>query len=340
MSLNIGPYKLRSHLLLAPMAGITDKPYREICQYFGAGLTYSEMISSDLSLLKTRKTQNRLLQSSEPEPRTVQILGTDPRVMAESAQFNQSIGANIIDINMGCPAKKVCSKAAGSALMKEPKLVKEILNHVVKAVSIPVTLKIRTGWETKHRNALEIAKIAEDCGISLLSIHGRTRKQAYTGFAEFETIRQIKQAIDIPIIANGDIYCAEDAKFILKYTQADGLMLGRITRGQPWVFEEISNALNHQKNDPKHKSPISLETKKIIILKHLRGIHKHYEDKQAVCIARKHIGWYLSNLINWDENLLKSIRTEIFSITVAEKQYQKLEEILIILITKRLSATL
>ncbi|HIP94151.1 MAG TPA: tRNA dihydrouridine synthase DusB [Leucothrix sp.] len=324
MPLSIGPYKLRSRLLLAPMAGITDKPYREICRYFGAGLTSSEMISSDLSLLKTKKTQNRLLQLSEPEPRSVQIVGTDPEVMAEAAQFNEGIGANIIDINMGCPAKKVCSKAAGSALMKDPKLVKEILNHVISAVCIPVTLKIRTGWDIKHRNAIEIAKIAEDCGISSLAIHGRTRNQAYTGFSEFETIRQIKQTINIPVIANGDISCVEDAEFILKYTQADGLMLGRVTRGNPWIFKEIINSLNNEK----HTTSVTLSAKKEVILKHLHAIHQHYEGKQAVCIARKHIGWYLSDLIRQDEDFLKSLRYEIFSISEANKQYQILKDIL------------
>ena len=329
MPLRIGPYELKSRLLLAPMAGITDKPYRDICRHFGAGLTSSEMISSDLSLLKTKKTQNRLLDLSEPEPRSVQILGTDPKVMAEAARFYENIGANIIDINMGCPAKKVCSKAAGSALMKDPKLVKDILSHVVSTVKIPVTLKIRVGWDNKHRNAIEIAKIAEDCGILSLAIHGRSRTQAYSGFAEFETIRRVKQVVDIPVIANGDISNVEDAKFILKYTQADGLMLARITRGQPWIFEEINQSLG----DGNNLIPIQLDIKKKTILKHLHAIHCFYEEKQSVRIARKHIGWYLSSLLGENKNLIKALRHELFSISESNKQYLSLNKVLERIIT-------
>ena len=330
MPLRIGPYELKSRLLLAPMAGITDKPYRDICRHFGAGLTSSEMISSDLSLLKTKKTQNRLLDLSEPEPRSVQILGTEPKVMAEAAQFYENIGANIIDINMGCPAKKVCSKAAGSALMKDPKLVREILTHVVNTVKIPVTLKIRVGWDNQHRNAIEIAKIAEDCGISSLAIHGRSRTQAYSGFAEFETIRRVKQMVDIPVIANGDISNIEDAKFILEYTQADGLMLARITRGQPWIFEEINQGLSNNANN---LIPIQLDIKKKTILKHLHAIHCFYEEKQSVRIARKHIGWYLSSLLGENKNLIKALRHELFSISESNKQYLLLNKVLDRIIT-------
>ena len=329
MPLKIGSYKLKSRLLLAPMAGITDKPYRDICRYFGAGLASSEMVSSDLSLLKTKKTQNRLLDLSEPEPRSVQILGTDPKVMAEAARFYENIGANIIDINMGCPAKKVCSKAAGSALMKDPKLVKDILSHVVSTVKIPVTLKIRVGWDNKHRNAIEIAKIAEDCGILSLAIHGRSRTQAYSGFAEFETIRRVKQVVDIPVIANGDISNVEDAEFILKYTQADGLMLARITRGQPWIFEEINQSLG----DGNNLIPIQLDIKKKTILKHLHAIHCFYEEKQSVRIARKHIGWYLSSLLGENKNLINTLRHELFSISESNKQYKLLNKVLERIIT-------
>jgi len=324
MPLSIGSYKLKSRLLLAPMAGITDKPYRDICRYFGAGLSSSEMISSDLNLLKTQKTQSRLLDITEPEPRSVQIYGTDPQMMAEAALFNENLGANIIDINMGCPAKKVCSKVAGSALMKEPKLVKEILTKVVNSVQIPVTLKIRTGWDNQHKNAIEIAKIAEDCGIQSLAIHGRTRSQGYTGYAEFETIRQIKQKIKIPVIANGDITCAEDAKFILEYTQVDGLMLGRVTRGQPWIFREISTNLDQTET----LNPVTKEIKKKIILKHLRAIHQHYDGIQSVRIARKHIAWYINSITKPDKLLAQTLQKNIFSITKANEQYQLLEEIL------------
>lgn len=324
MPLTIGPYKLKSQLLLAPMAGITDKPYRDLCRHFGAGLTTAEMITSDLSLLKSRKTQARLIQMSEPEPRSVQILGTEPKVMAEAAIYNVGIGANIIDINMGCPAKKVCNKAAGSALMQDKALVKKILSHVVKAVEVPVTLKIRTGWDHKHRNAIEIATLAEDCGISSLAVHGRSRNQAYTGHAEFETIRQIKQKISIPVIANGDISCAEDARFILDYTQADGLMLGRITRGQPWIFEEIINALD----DNKILSPTSFKIKAKTCLEYIYAVHRLSGSHIGLHIARKHIGWYLYNLIGQNDELLKSIQCELFSIKEANIQYQVLKSTL------------
>lgn len=324
MPLNIGPYKLKSRILLAPMAGITDKPYRDICRHFGAGLTCAEMISSDLSLLKTQKTQNRLLQKGEPEPRCVQILGTEPKVMAEAAKFNVGVGANIIDINLGCPAKKVCKKAAGSALMRDPKLVREIIQHVINAVDVPVTLKIRTGWDNKNRNAIEIAKIAEDCGIALLAIHGRTRNQLYQGSSEYENIRQVKKSINIPVIANGDISNAADAKFILDYTQADGLMLGRITQGQPWIFKEIINTFNTEKQTYQ----VSSEQKKRLILHHISAIHQHYPPKQSLRMAGKHIGWYLCKLIKQDENSLKSLRQEFFSMPDSKTQLQRLKHVL------------
>ena len=328
MSFKIGPYTLHSRLLLAPMAGITDKPYRDMCRIYGAGLVCAEMISSDLSMLKTKKTQSRLIQSDEPEPRTVQILGTEPQIMADAARYNVEIGANIIDINMGCPAKKVCNKAAGSALMQDEKRVREILLKVVQAVDVPVTLKTRTGWNNKNRNAIRIAKIAEDSGIACITIHGRTRNQAYTGFAEYETIRQIKKAISIPVIANGDIRKADDAQFILDYTQADGLMLGRVTRGQPWVFKQINDALSSNK-PPKL---ITTLEKKSIIIKHIKNLHQPLVGKtdsaRQVYIARKHIGWYLYNLVGHNDKLLNKYRREIFSIENATTQVAKLEEIL------------
>ena len=324
MSLTIGSYQLKNNLLLAPMAGITDRPYRDICRSYGAGLTVSEMITSDPSLIHTRKTQLRLLQQDEPEPRSVQIVGTDPITMAKAALFNEKNGANIIDINMGCPAKKVCNTAAGSALMRDPPLVKQILTAIKNEVDIPVTLKIRTGWDKSQRNAIEIAKIAEECGISWLVIHGRTKKQAYTGYAEYETIRQIKQNTSLPIIANGDISTVEDAAFILQYTGANGLMLGRITHGQPWIIKEINHALNGSQTSFK----INIEEKKKVILEHIHAIHRYYGTDQGVRIARKHIGWYLFNLIGHDQIVLKSIKKKIFSITDAQSQYTELENIL------------
>ena len=325
MALKIGPYTLTSHIVLAPMAGITDHPYRAICRDYGAGLTVSEMITSDASLFHTRKTQLRLIQKNEPTPRSVQIVGTDPEVMANAAQFNVENGANIIDINMGCPAKKVCNTFAGSALMRDPKLVKTILQAIIKQVSVPVTLKIRTGWGMQHKNALEIARIAEDCGISSLAIHGRTRTQGYTGFAEYETIRQIKLRTNLPIIANGDICNAQDAQFILDYTGADGLMLGRVTQGQPWIIKEIIDQLHNGKES----DALGYDDKVTVMLNHIDAIHRYYGTDQGVRIARKHIGWYLYNLIGQKQNLLKSLKKEIFSLNDATEQYHKLAERLV-----------
>ncbi len=325
MSYQIGSFQLKSKLLLAPMAGITDRPYRDVCRQYGAGLTSSEMITSDLSLLKTKKTQQRLPQRNEPSPRSAQIVGTEADVMAQAARFNVDLGAEIIDINMGCPAKKVCNKAAGSALMKDTKLVAEILEKIVAAVDVPVTLKIRTGWESSHRNALEVAKIAQNAGIASLAVHGRTRNQGYTGFAEYETVRQIKQSISIPVLANGDIKTIEDALFILKYTKVDGLMLGRISHGQPWIFKEINDILV----DAAPTLPIKLEEKINTALKHIDAIHRYYGTDQGVRIARKHIGWYLSNLVGQDQKLLKPLTKEIYPISCTKKQLQKLESILL-----------
>lgn len=322
--MQIGPYQLKSKLLLSPMAGITDRPYRDICRQYGAGLTTSEMVTSDASLMKTRKTQLRLLQKDETEPRTVQILGTDPQVMAEAAKTNADNGAQILDINMGCPAKKVCNKAAGSALMQDTQLVSRILQSVVAAVDVPVTLKTRTGWASQHRNVIEIAKIAEQAGIASLAIHGRTRAQAYTGHAEYETIRQVKQAISIPVIANGDIQNTESARFILDYTGVDGLMLGRISQGQPWIFREINESLEGDKPP----TIISFEEKTNTALEHICAIHRFYGTGQGVRIARKHIGWYLYNLTGHNKDLLKKLKKEIYSISSASDQIQTLTKIL------------
>jgi len=324
MTLRIGHYQIKSKLLLAPMAGITDRPYRDICRHYGAGLTASEMLTSDPSLLKTRKTQLRLIQEDEPAPRSAQIVGTEPTIMAEAARFNVDNGANIIDINMGCPAKKVCNKAAGSALMRDTALVKRILNAIVSSVDVPVTLKIRTGWASTNRNAIEISKIAEDQGIACLAVHGRSRTQAFTGFSEYETIRQIKQAIDIPVIANGDIKNHQDAQFIFDYTNVDGLMLGRISHGQPWIFKEINDRLFKDSTDWQIEPYEKIET----TLKHIDAIHRYYGTDQGVRIARKHIGWYLFNLTGHDQILLKKLKREIFSITDASNQLEKLGIIL------------
>lgn len=325
MTLKIGPYQLKSNLLLSPMAGVTDRPYREICRAYGAGLTTSEMITSDASLLKTRKTRLRMLTCDEAEPRSLQILGTDPIVMAEAARFNVENGAQIIDINMGCPAKKVCNKAAGSALMQDTTLVTKILHAVINAVNVPVTLKTRTGSSPSHRNVIKIAQIAEQAGIASLAIHGRTREQAYTGFAEYETIRRVKQTVSIPVIANGDIHNAESARFIFDYTGVDGLMLGRISQGQPWIFSEINDILE----GVKAPTSISFKQKANTAMAHINAIHRFYGTDQGVRIARKHIGWYLYNLTGHNKHLLKKLKKEIFSISSASDQVQTLTRILI-----------
>ncbi len=325
MCLKIGPYTLSSRILLAPMAGVTDAPYRQLCHQFGAGLTPAEMITSDPSLRHSKKTQQRLLQNTDALPRSVQIVGTEPKIMAQAAQFNAELGANIIDINMGCPAKKVCNKLAGSALMQDPDLVKKILTRVVKAVDIPVTLKMRTGWASNQKNAQLIAKIAENAGISCIAIHGRTRNQAYTGYAEYETIRHVKQSISIPVIANGDIASPEDASFILNYTQVDALMLGRITQGQPWIFQAFNQQLNSSNKVKNHQNTITYEIKKKSILQHISAIHRHYGTDQGVRIARKHIGWYLFKLVGHKPSLLKRLKQEIFKISDANLQHQHLE---------------
>jgi tRNA-dihydrouridine synthase B len=324
MSFQIGPYQIPSKLLLAPMAGITDRPYRDVCRRYGAGLAASEMLTSDPSLLQTRKTQLRLIQTDEPLPRSAQIVGTEPKVMAQAAQFNVEKGANIIDINMGCPAKKVCNKFAGSALMRDTDLVKKILSTIVNAVDVPVTLKIRTGWASSKRNAVEIAKIAEDQGIACLAVHGRSRSQAFTGYAEYETIRQIKQAVSIPIVANGDIGNIQDALFIFDYTGVDGLMLGRITHGQPWVFKELNDRLTDHFSSISTTSPISLNEKIETTLEHISAIHRYYGTDQGVRIARKHIGWYLYNLIGQNQTLLKKLKKEIFTVVDSEQQLKQL----------------
>ena len=232
----IGPYTLPNPLILAPMAGVTDRPFRQLCRQLGAGLVVSEMVTSDVRLYNSRKSRLRLIHDGEAEPRSVQIAGGDPTMLAEAAQRNVELGAQIIDINMGCPAKKVCNKAAGSALMKDEALVADILDAVVAAVDVPVTLKIRTGWDHEHRNGVTIARIAEQAGIAALSVHGRTRADLYTGTAEYDTIAEIKQAVSIPIFANGDIDSPEKARYVLDHTGADALLIGRAAQGRPCLL--------------------------------------------------------------------------------------------------------
>ncbi|WP_161864791.1 tRNA dihydrouridine synthase DusB [Pseudomonas yangonensis] len=288
----IGPYTLPNRLILAPMAGVTDRPFRQLCRRLGAGLVVSEMVTSDVRLWNSRKSSLRLLHAGDPEPLSVQIAGGDPQMMADAARKNVELGAQIIDINMGCPAKKVCNKAAGSALLRDEPLVREILDAVVGAVDVPVTLKIRTGWDRANKNGVTVAKIAEDAGISALSVHGRTRADLYTGEAEYETIAAIKQAVSIPVFANGDIDSPEKAKAVLDATGADALLIGRAAQGRPWIFREIEHYLRTGETLP---APSLLEVERIL-LEHLAALHAFYGELMGVRIARKHVGWYLATL--------------------------------------------
>ncbi len=291
-ALRIGPYTLPNSLILAPMAGVTDQPFRQLCKRLGAGLVVSEMVTSDTRLWHTRKSSLRMIHSGDAEPRSVQIAGGDPEMLAEAARRNVEMGAQIIDINMGCPAKKVCNKAAGSALLKDEQLVREIVQAVVAAVDVPVTLKIRTGWDRANKNGVSVAKIAEDAGICALAVHGRTRADLYTGEAEYDTIAAIKQAVSIPVLANGDIDSPHKARAVLAATGADGLLIGRAAQGRPWIFREIEHFLRTGETLP---APSLLEVEHIL-LEHLTALHGFYGDVMGVRIARKHVGWYLATL--------------------------------------------
>ncbi|PJG85934.1 tRNA dihydrouridine synthase DusB [Conservatibacter flavescens] len=290
--MRIGSYSLKNRIILAPMAGITDLPFRRLCAHYGAGLTVSEMMSTNPQVWHTEKSKLRLAHHQDVGINAVQIAGCDPKEMAEAAQVNVKYGAEIIDINMGCPAKKVNRKMAGSALLQYPDLVQQILNAVVSAVNVPVTLKIRTGWDKDNRNCLEIAKIAEQAGIQALTIHGRTKACKFEGNAEYESIKAVKQAISIPVIANGDIDSAQKAKFVLDYTGADAIMIGRGTLGNPWIFREIENALesNSIETEP------SLDNKFAVILQHVQALHQFYGVEKGCRIARKHVAWYLNGI--------------------------------------------
>lgn len=289
--LQIGPYTIDSQLILAPMAGVTDQPFRQLCKRLGAGLVVSEMVTSDTRLWNSRKSAYRLNHSGEAEPRSVQIAGGDPDMMAEAAAMNVQRGAQIIDINMGCPAKKVCNKAAGSALLKDEALVAAILNRVVAAVDVPVTLKFRTGWDSENRNALTVARIAEDAGIQALALHGRTRRCGYKGNAEYDTIAQVVDAVDIPVFANGDIDSPEKAKQVLDSTGCAAVMIGRAAQGRPWLFREIDHYLRTGTILP----PPELQEIREILSGHLQALHSFYGDFMGVRIARKHVGWYLQH---------------------------------------------
>jgi tRNA-dihydrouridine synthase B len=273
------------------MAGVTDLPFRRLCRALGAGLVVSEMVTSDPKLWSSRKTSLRRLHGDECEPRSVQIAGSDPAMMADAARFNADQGAQIIDINMGCPAKKVCRKAAGSSLLRDEALVQDILRSVVDAVDVPVTLKIRTGWSPDQRNGVNIARIAQDCGIAALAVHGRTRSCKFAGEAEYETIADICQAVAIPVLANGDIESAEKAALVLKFTGAAGVMIGRAAQGKPWLCGQIAHFLAHGEHLPPPTELAQLE----ILQRHLSDLHSFYGEYTGVRVARKHVGWYLGS---------------------------------------------
>jgi len=286
--MRIGPYQLKNNLVAAPMAGVTDRPFRLLCRSLGAGLAVSEMVASNSLLWGSEKTKRRANHEGEPEPKSVQIVGADPVMLAEAAKVNVANGAQLIDINMGCPAKKICNVMAGSALLRDEALVARLLESVVQAVDVPVTLKIRTGWDSSSRNGVAIARLAEQCGIQALSVHGRTRADAFGGSAEYDTIAAIKAAVKIPVLANGDIDTPEKAKYVPEHTGVDGLMIGRAAQGRPWIFREIEHYL---KTGEKLPEPAPLEVRDIL-LGHLENLYEFYGEHLGVRVARKHISWY------------------------------------------------
>ncbi len=314
--MQIGPHVLRNNLFVAPMAGVTDRPFRNLCRRYGAGLAVSEMVTSRRELWQSAKTRRRLDHAGEAEPIAVQIAGAEPQSMADAARFNVDQGAGIIDINMGCPAKKVCNAAAGSALLRDEALVGRIIEAVVKAVDVPVTLKFRTGWDPLHRNAVKVARIAEGAGAQLLTLHGRTRACGFSGTAEYDTIREVKRASGLPIIANGDIGTAEEARRVLDYTGADGVMIGRAAQGRPWLFREIESYLATGEKPP---APSVAEMHEVLAyqLHELYGLHGR---DSGVRIARKHIHWTTRGLPGWTE-----FRHEINGLDACEAQLAAVE---------------
>ena len=285
--MKIGPFTLEAPLALAPMAGVTDRPFRRLCRRMGAAIAATEMVTADVRLWNTSKSRNRLVHRDEPEPRIVQIAGGEPGMMAEAAIRNVELGAQIIDINLGCPAKKVCNHAAGSALMRDEPLVREILSRVVGAAGVPVTLKMRTGWDSANRNAVAIARLAEDLGVAALAVHGRAREDFFSGNAEYETVVAVKQSVGIPVFVNGDIDCPAKALKVLAQTGADGVMIGRAAQGRPWIFREVLAALN----GTTIAAP-SLTEVRAIMLSHLEALYSFYGESHGVRVARKHLGWY------------------------------------------------
>ncbi len=315
--MRLGSYTLDNNLLLAPMAGVTDKLFRQLCRMYGAGLAVSEMVASDPALWNTKKSQLRLNHYEEESPRAVQIVGADPQAMANAAKYNADLGAQIIDINMGCPAKKVCNVFSGSALMQDEMLVTKILESVVDGVDIPVTLKIRTGWNKENKNAVRIAQIAENSGIQMLTVHGRTRACGFKGDAEYQTIKQVKDHVSIPVIANGDITTPEKAAYVLHATGANGIMLGRVALGNPWIFNEI----NHFLKTGAHLSRPTIDDIKQVVLQNLNGLYELYGEYICVRVARKHVGWYCKYLENGDV-----LRSRVNKTESVEKQLLVVED--------------
>ncbi|MGZ9711698.1 tRNA dihydrouridine synthase DusB [Glaciimonas sp. GNP009] len=313
--MNIGPYLLRNNIFVAPMAGVTDRPFRQLCKELGAGYAVSEMAASNPRLWKTEKTSRRINHDGEMAPRAVQIAGADPVMMAECAKYNVDHGAQVIDINMGCPVKKVCNSWCGSALLQDEKLVVRILEAVVAAVDVPVTLKFRTGWDRLNKNALNIARLAEESGIAMLTLHGRTRADAYRGDAEYVTIAAVKAAVSIPVVANGDITTPEKARQVLEMTKADAIMIGRAAQGRPWIFREIDHYLRTGTYLP---APLVSEVQQLMA-EHLRAHYSFYGPYLGVRTARKHIGWYVRDLAGGEEfrqrmNLLEDCEQQLAAV--------------------------
>jgi tRNA-dihydrouridine synthase B len=316
--LRIGLHAIAARAALAPMAGVTDRPFRVLCRRFGAGFAASEMLTSDTRLWSSPKSQRRMDHAGEPSPRIVQLAGADPAALAEAARRNVDLGAEIIDINMGCPAKKVCAAWCGSALMRDEALVARILEAVVGAVPVPVILKMRTGWDREHRNGVRIARLAEAAGIALLAIHGRTRADLYTGEAEYATIRDIKSQVRIPVIANGDIHSGEKARAVLDFTGADGVMIGRAAHGSPWIFRTVNAHLAAEESPP----PLLRAEVRDIILAHLESLYVFYGEDTGVRVARKHLGWYCTRLPDpaFSRRLLMAAETSALQFAEAREQ--------------------
>ena len=314
--IQIGTFRLTGRALLAPMAGVTDLPFRRLCRRLGAALAASEMLAADVRLWQTRVSQRRRDHAGEPEPRVVQIAGGDPQSMADAARRNADAGAQIIDLNMGCPARRVCNQEAGSALLRDEALVARILEATVAAVEVPVTLKIRTGWDAASRNAVRIARIAEQSGIQALAVHGRTRACRFNGPAEYDSVAAVKQAVRIPVFANGDIDSPEKAVRVLRETGADGVMIGRAAQGRPWIFREVEDLRLHGRSRP----PAAAEVRDIM-LTHLRDLYDFYGEEPGARIARKHIGWYCTGRPH-----AEAFRRAVMQVTSAEAQLVMVRE--------------